>query len=172
MADPTVANSANAYRDWVNRSKATLDKLTALADTRASQMLVDNFKETITKLKHSTEGELDAFGRCILQETDRQEHAKWKERAEELEKILAESLESAATAIAVIETALRPRTPPPPPVPPVAAPAAAPVRTMMDSLKPPTLCLDSTPYDLKQWKRKFGTYFCRSGCDQWNVHED
>ncbi len=171
MADPHVANSANAYRDCVNRRKATLDKLTALANTRASQMLVDNIKETIAKLKHSAEGGLDVYGRCIVLETDRQEHTKWKERAEELEKVLAESFESAATAIAVIETALRPRTPPPP-VHPVAAPSAAPIHTMMDSLKPPTLCLNSTPYDLKQWKRKFGTYFCRSGCDQWNVHED
>ncbi len=32
--------------------------------------------------------------------------------------------------------------------------------------------LYSTPYDLKQWKRKFGTYFRRSGCDLWNKHED
>ncbi len=36
MADPRVASSANTYRDWVNRRKATLDKLTALANTRPS----------------------------------------------------------------------------------------------------------------------------------------
>ena len=171
MADPRVASSANAYRDWVNRRKATLDKLTALANTRPSQMLGDNIKETIAKLKQSAEGGLDAYKECILAETDRREHAKWKERAEELEQVLADSLESAATAIAVIDAALRPRTPPPPPALPAAAPPP-PIRTMMDSLKPPTLCPDSTPYDLKQWKRKFGTYFRRSGCDLWAEHED
>ena len=163
MANPRVAISANAYRDWVNRRKATLDKLTALANTRPSQMLGNNIKETIAKLKQSAEGGLDAYKECILAETDRREHTKWKERAEELEQVLADSVESAA---------LRPRTPPPPPVLPAAAPPPPPVRTMMDSLKPPTLCPDSTPYDLKQWKRKFGTYFRRSGCDLWAEHED
>ena len=34
------------------------------------------------------------------------------------------------------------------------------------------LCPDFTPYDLKQWKRKLGTYFRRSGCDLWDEHED
>ena len=170
MADPRVATSANAYRDWVNRRKATLDKLTALANTRPSQMLGDNIKETIAKLKQSAEGGLDAYKECILAETDRREHAKWKERAEELEQVLADSLESAATAIAVIDVALRPRTPPPPPVLPAAAPPPRPIHTMMDSLKPPTLCPDSSMYDLKQWKRKFDTYFRRSGCDLWAKH--
>ncbi len=120
-------------------------------------------------LKQSAEGGLDAYKECILAKTDRREHAKWKERAEELEQVLADSLESAATAIAVIDAALCPRTPPPPSAPPAAAqpPPPLPIRTMMDSLKPPTLCPDSTPYDLKQWQRKFGTYFCRSGCDLW-----
>ena len=27
-------------------------------------------------------------------------------------------------------------------------------------------------YDLKQWQRKFGTYFHRSGCSLWAEHED
>ena len=135
-------------------------------------MLGDNIKETIAKLKQSAEGGLDAYKECILAETDRREHAKWKERAEELEQVLADSLESAATAIAVIDVALRPCTTPPPPVLPAAAPPPRPIRTMMDSLKPPTLCPDSTPYDLKQWKRKFGTYFRRSVCDLWAEHED
>ena len=58
MADPRVASSANAFRDWVNRRKTTLDKLTVLANTRPSQMLCDNIKETIVKLKQ--EGGLDA----------------------------------------------------------------------------------------------------------------
>ncbi len=59
MADPCVTNSANAYRrDWVNRRKTTLNKLTALADMRHSRMLYDNIKETIAKLKQSAEGEL------------------------------------------------------------------------------------------------------------------
>ncbi len=53
MADPRVANSANTYRDCVNRRKANLDKLTAFAKTRSSQMLSDNIKETIAKLKQS-----------------------------------------------------------------------------------------------------------------------
>ncbi len=126
MADPRVASSANAYRDWVNRRKATLDKLTALATTRPSQMLGDNIKETITMLKQSAEGGLDAYKECILAKTDRREHAKWKERAEELEQVLADSLESAATAIAVIDAALCPRTPPPPSAPPGAAPPPPP----------------------------------------------
>ncbi len=59
MADPRVASSANAYRDWVNRCKATLDKLTALTNTRLSQMLCDNIKETITKFNR-----LAPFFRC------------------------------------------------------------------------------------------------------------
>ncbi len=134
-------------------------------------MLGDNIKETIAKLKQSAEGGLDAYKECILAETDRKEHTKRKERAKELELVLAESLESAATAIAVINAALRPRTPPPPPALPAAAPPP-PIRTMMDSLKPPTLCPDSSLYDLKQWKRKFDTYFHRSGCHLWAKHED
>ncbi len=133
-------------------------------------MLGDNIKGTIAKLKRSAEGGLDAYKECILVEIDRKEHVKWKERAEELENVLADSLESAATAITIIDTALRPRTRPP--VHPVVAPAAAPSRTMMDSLKPSTLCLDSTLYDLKQWKKKFGTYFRTSGCDLWAEHGD
>ncbi len=91
--------------------------------------------------------------------------------ANELKLRFVGSVESAATAIAVMDDALRPRTPPPP-IHPVIAPPAAPVRTMMDSLKPPTLCLDSTPYDLKQYKTKFSTYFRRSCCDPWAEHED
>ncbi len=63
-------------------------------------MLGDNIKETIAKLKQSAEGGLDAYKECILAETDRKEHAKWKERAEELEQVLADSLDSAAIAIA------------------------------------------------------------------------
>ncbi len=55
-----MADSANAYRDWVNRRKATLDKLPALANTRPPQMLCDNIKETIAKLKLSADGGLDA----------------------------------------------------------------------------------------------------------------
>ena len=45
MADPRVASSANSYRNWVNPRKATLDKLTTLANTRPSQMLGDNIKD-------------------------------------------------------------------------------------------------------------------------------
>ncbi len=117
MADPYITNFANAYRDWVNRRKATLDKLTTLANTRSSQMLCDNIKETITKLKQSAEGGIDAYKECILAETDRSEHTKlWKERAEELEQVLADSLESATTATTIIDTTLCHRTPPPPPL--------------------------------------------------------
>ncbi len=91
------------------------------------------------------------------------EHTKWMEHAEELEG-LADPLESATIAIAVIDDALCPCTPPSPQVIAPAADAAPAVCLKMDSLKPPTLCLDSTPYDLKQWKMKFGTYFHRTSC--------
>ena len=169
MADPCVANSANAYRrDWVNRRKTTLNKLTALADMRHSRMLYDNIKETIAKLKQSAEGELQD----LHPRRDRQARARqmvgtrsWRE-----------SLPT-------------PWNPPPPPslssMPPSALaprprhrrrslqpPSRPRALTMMDSLKPPTLCLDSTPYNLKQWKRKFDTYFRRSGCNLWTKHKD
>ncbi len=41
--------------------QGTLDKLTALANTRPSQMLGDNIKETIAKLKQSAKGGLDSY---------------------------------------------------------------------------------------------------------------
>ena len=64
------------------------------------QSLGDNIKETITKLKQYAKGGLDAYKECILNETNRREHTKWKEPAEELEEVLANSLEPAATATA------------------------------------------------------------------------
>ncbi len=172
MADPRVASSANAYRDWVNRRKATLDKLTALANTRPSQMLGDNIKETIAKFKQSAERRLDAYKECILAETDRREHAKWKERAKELEQVLADSLESAATAIAAIDAALCPRTPPPPSRATGSCSAPSPDPHNDGLAEAAHAVPDSTPYDLKQWKRKFGTYFRRSDCDLCAEHED
>ncbi len=51
---------------------------TALVNVRPYQMLNNNIKETIAKLKHSAEGGLDTYKECILVETDRKEHTKWK----------------------------------------------------------------------------------------------
>ncbi len=92
-----VAASANSFRDWINRRKSTLDKLTPLATTRPSQMLCDNIREQSQSPKQSAEGGLDTDKVCILGETDPREHTKWTECSNKLEKILADALTNAAS---------------------------------------------------------------------------
>ena len=43
---------------------------------------------------------------------------------------------------------------------------------MLDGLKPPTLAMEATPIEVRQWKKKFGTYYRRSGVPAWPDVDD
>ncbi len=70
------------------------------ANTRSFEMFGDNIKETMAKLMQSAERGLGCLKN--LHPWGYRQHAKWKEHVEELEGVLADSLDLAATAITVL----------------------------------------------------------------------
>jgi hypothetical protein len=164
--------SANAQKAWVTRKTEDVMRLLAVLRSCPTQDGLDKVKKKLEEVEECARKAEAKYTEAVELETDDDKLDQYIARQAEMARMVVDLNTEVMTAAFDTQAALRP-------APRLPHAAAGPVggggtsgQRLQEALKPDMLTTDASPEDMTQWKDEFGTYYRRSGVDQWPVHRD